>query len=81
MSRAVITGDSATVRRAMTHRENIYLVERANPQALVSGILELESDPSLRDRIASAGCERAQENKIAPIGRLTRDALLSIYRP
>jgi glycosyltransferase involved in cell wall biosynthesis len=80
MNRAVITGDSVTIRRAMTHRENIYLVQRANPKALVSGILELESDSSLRERIASAGNERAQENTIAAIGRLTRDALLTIYR-
>lgn len=55
MAKPVITGDALTVRSALGHGEHVYLVERANPQAIAAGILALRDDPSLRRQLAGQG--------------------------
>jgi len=76
MQRPVITGDAPTVRAALEHKKHVYLVERANPQALAQGILELAGDLELRVKIGREGYERAQANTIAATGRRLRQALM-----
>jgi len=61
MQKAVITGDSAAVRQVFTHGVNIYLCERANPEALARAILDLYHDISLRKKIAHNGYLEYQE--------------------
>jgi glycosyltransferase involved in cell wall biosynthesis len=75
MQRPVITGDSDTVRAELVHKEHVYLVERANPQALAEAILELEANPELRQQMATAAYERAQNNNIWNTGRAMRRAI------
>lgn len=61
MARPVITGDSPTVRAALTHGQHVYLVERGNPKALADAILTLRADPDLRTHLASEGHRLFQE--------------------
>jgi glycosyltransferase involved in cell wall biosynthesis len=75
MRRPVITGDSATVRQELIHRRHVYLVERADPQALAAGIRELADDAGLREQLAQNGYRRAQANTIEGTGRSTMRAL------
>jgi glycosyltransferase involved in cell wall biosynthesis len=75
MQRPVITGDAETIRQELTHGEHVFLVERANPQALADGILRLKGDPALCARMVEAAYERVQANTIATIGRATLAAL------
>jgi glycosyltransferase involved in cell wall biosynthesis len=78
MQRPVISGDSETVRAELIHGEELYLVERANPKALADGILVLEADAPLRERIAASAFERVQQNTIAGTGRTTVKALSAV---
>jgi glycosyltransferase involved in cell wall biosynthesis len=55
MGKPVVTGDAPTVRAAFTHGEHIYLVERASPGALATGISALRSDLALRQRLGEQG--------------------------
>ena len=76
MGRAVISGDSQVVRESLLDRQQIYLVERNNPQALADAIITLQLDPELREGMAQAGYERfRQGNAIHPIGEDTEKAL------
>lgn len=75
MQRPVITGAAATIRQELGHRQHVYLVERANPQALADGILELANDPELYRQMVANAFERVQDNTIAATGRVTRQAL------
>lgn len=75
MQRAVITGDAPTIREELQHGEHVYLVPRANPQALAQGILELAGDEELRRRLGERGHERAQQNTIAATGQKVKCAL------
>lgn len=61
MGKAVISGDSPTVRASLTHGEHLYLCARDDPQALADAILALYRDPALAQRIAAAGARRFQE--------------------
>jgi glycosyltransferase involved in cell wall biosynthesis len=78
MQRPVITGDAATIHQELGHRQHVYLVERANPQALADGILELANDPELCRQMVANAFERVQDNTIAATGRVTRQALESL---
>ncbi len=69
MKRPVITGDAETIREELTHKEHVYLVERANPKALVDGIKELKANPDLRKQLVQNGYERVQANRIEAIGK------------
>ncbi len=77
MSKAVITGDSPAIRKAMTHREHIYLCERENPAALAEAILGLRDDPELHEQLGKAGhCLFEERYSLAQIGRLAASYLL-----
>jgi len=76
MARAVVSGESSTVREALMDREEIYLIERGKPEALANAILELKSDNDLRDRIARQGHQRfLRANSVAAIGAKTAKIL------
>jgi glycosyltransferase involved in cell wall biosynthesis len=79
MQRPVISGDSETVREALNDKEHLYLVDRGNPKALAEGILALEADPALRERITHLAYERVQENTIAGTGKRTKTVLENIF--
>jgi glycosyltransferase involved in cell wall biosynthesis len=79
MQRPVITGDAETIRLELVHKEHVYLVERANPQALAEGILDLYDNHILRQRLISNAYERVQRNTISATGDLTYHALRKLY--
>lgn len=81
MQRPVITGDAETIRQELGHCEHVYLVERANPQALADGILTLKNDPALRARIVEAAYQRVQANTIAATGHTALAALAALFPP
>jgi glycosyltransferase involved in cell wall biosynthesis len=81
MQRPVITGDAPTIRAELGHQQHVYLVERANPQALADGIVALAEDVELRQRMVTAAFERVQQNRITAIGALTEQALLTALAP
>lgn len=79
MGRAVISGDSLTLREALTHKEHIFLIKREDASALAKAILTLKEDASLRERIAKNGYARfIQGNAIPAVGAATERALRSI---
>jgi glycosyltransferase involved in cell wall biosynthesis len=80
MQRPVITGDAPTIRNRLQHNEQIYLIERDNPDALATGIMTLKHDSILRERIARGGYETAQQNTVATLGQLTKQALELAYQ-
>ncbi len=55
MAKPLITGRNQPVQELLKHDESVYLVERANPQALADAILELKKDKAKRDKIAQGG--------------------------
>lgn len=55
MSKPVITGDSPAVREILQHEIDIYLVERASPQAIAEAVLRLARDQSLKDMLSANG--------------------------
>ena len=79
MGRAVISGDSPTIRAALDDRAEVYLIARNDPAALAAGLRELRDDPALRERIAAAGHARyLAGNSIPALGRQMKEALLSL---
>ena len=79
MARPVISGDSPTIRAALSDREEVYLIARDEPAALAAGLRELRDDPALRERIAAAGHARyLAGNSIPAIGRQMKEALLTL---
>lgn len=79
MQRPLLSGDSPAIRKVFEHGENIYLVERGNPEALAEAILRLSKDPALRQRLAEGGYRRFQEsNSIARLGARTKEILRAI---
>jgi glycosyltransferase involved in cell wall biosynthesis len=81
MARPVITGDSPTVRAALTHRQHVYLVERGNPAALADAILTLQADAALRARLAEEGQRLFQERfTVEMIGRQMVEHLQQVLR-
>ncbi len=57
MDKPVITGDSPALRQVFTQKEHIYLVARADGQAIAQAIRVLAQDDDLRNQIASSGNE------------------------
>ena len=55
LSKPVLTGDSPTIRRQFVHLKHLYLVQRADPQAIADGIIYLKSNPSLRRQLSENG--------------------------
>jgi glycosyltransferase involved in cell wall biosynthesis len=78
MRRAVISGDAATTRAELEHGRHLYLVPRADPQALADGIVALADDEALRVDLGEQGHLRALENTIAATGARTRAALVEL---
>lgn len=62
MAKPVITGDTPAIRELFTDRENILLCQTASPNDLAEKILELKSDPELREKIARGGYDKFREN-------------------
>ncbi len=78
MGRPVISGDSPTIRAALVDRAEVYLVGRNSPEALATGLSELQADPARREAIAAAGHARyLAEHSIPALGRQMKDALLA----
>ncbi len=79
MGRPVISSESAIVRKVLTHKEHIYLIERNNPEALVTAIQELQSDPLLSIKIGQSGHRYyTKHNTPEAIGKVTLDVLNSL---
>jgi glycosyltransferase involved in cell wall biosynthesis len=62
MAKPLITGRNEPVQELLKHDESVYLVERANPQALADAILELKNDKDRRDTIAQGGYKVFQQH-------------------
>ncbi len=77
MGKPVITTDTPAIRELLTHRENVYLCEAANPASLANAIKELYSDASLRQEIANNGFEIFQK-KCSP--RVLGEEVLKVSR-
>jgi glycosyltransferase involved in cell wall biosynthesis len=60
MAKPLVTERNAPVQELLKHRESVYLVERANPQALADALRELAGDPVLRQAIAHRSYEQFQ---------------------
>ena len=52
LGKAVITLDTPAIREFFTHGENIYLCPSAEPEAIAHGLIELYSQPEMRQKIA-----------------------------
>ncbi len=81
MQRPVITGDAETIREELTHKTHVYLVERNNPEALADGILDLERNHALRQKMTATAFERVQENRILAIGTRLKQILINHIDP
>ena len=55
MCKPLITGRNEPVQELLAHEESVYLVERADPQALADAILTLKANSALRGKLASEG--------------------------
>ncbi len=55
MAKPVLTGDGPAVREALEDGRHVYLVSRADGAAIAEGILALQRDPDLRERLSRAG--------------------------
>jgi glycosyltransferase involved in cell wall biosynthesis len=55
MAKPVLTGDSPAIRSVLRHKEHVYLCGRKNPQAIMEGIIELQSNPGLREALSRQG--------------------------
>ena len=62
MSRCVITADTQAIGEALTHGENIWLVESGSGEQLAEAISTLKRDKPLRERIAKSGYEFFKQN-------------------
>lgn len=62
VARPLITGRNQPVQELLTHNKSVYLVERANPQALAEAIIKLKEDTELREKIALGGYKVFTEN-------------------
>ncbi len=81
MARPMISGDSPTMRNTFTHGKELYLVDRADPQALADGILALQADAGLRERMARAARERfLAGNSMAALGARLCEAIDDLRR-
>lgn len=79
LGKPIITGDGPAVRDVLTHREHVYLCERANPESLRNAIYALRDDAGLRRRLARRGHEWFQQNAtVENIGQRFKQHLLSV---
>ena len=81
MRKAVVTGDSPTIRETFQHKTHLYLVERANPRALADALLTLQANPDLRARLAEEGHRKvANEFSTAALGQILRTHLETLIK-
>jgi glycosyltransferase involved in cell wall biosynthesis len=81
MRRPVITGEGPAVGRELSHHQNVYLVERSNPEALAQAILELKANPTLAANIAAGGYDYVQQHSTArALGRQAASVLRPLLR-
>jgi glycosyltransferase involved in cell wall biosynthesis len=79
MGKAVITGDSPTVRGTFTHGKHIYLCQRENPQSLAQALLQLKEQPTLRASLAENGHRYYQMHfTVAQLGQRFKQHLLEL---
>ena len=55
MRKPVISGNAPSLPGALKHKENIYLIQRNDPEALAQGIIELKENPPLREKLVEKG--------------------------
>lgn len=67
MRKPVITADTPAVRELFTHKKDIFLCKRADPQSIVDAILELKNNVMLRNKIAEGGYEVFRTNAVPGI--------------
>ena len=81
MARAIVTGDSPTMRATFSHGEELLLVERDNPQAIADAVLTLAGDPELCAALGQAAYRRfIQDNSTAALGAALLQAVDSHVR-
>lgn len=79
MARPIISGDSPTMRNTFTHGQEIYLAPRDDARALADGILALQADDELRQRMGQAARTRFLEgNSVVALGARLRRAVESL---
>lgn len=79
MARPVVTGDSPTVQITLRHGEEVYLCDRANPDALASAIRALKENPAQRTMLAHNGYQRVQQSfRLQRLGALYKEHLLHL---
>jgi glycosyltransferase involved in cell wall biosynthesis len=61
-AKPLVTGCNVPVQELLTHKQSVFLCERANPQSLADAILTLKNDESLRQNIARGGYEKFKEH-------------------
>lgn len=82
MGKPLITRRNEPVQELLQHRESVYLVETANPQAIADAVLELKNDPALRQRIARNGHDVfLAQCRQARFSEQLQDMLDTITRP
>lgn len=62
MAKPLITQRNEPVQELLQHKESVYLVPPADPQAIADAVLELKNDPQLRENIARKGHEIFLQN-------------------
>lgn len=82
LAKPVITGDSPAVRRTLQHGEHVYLVPRADPEALARAIETLHLDHTLQARLALSGYQLFKESfTVEALGEQMRRHLEEVVRP
>lgn len=70
MGKPLITGRNQPVQELLTHRKDVYLVERANPQELADAVLYLKQHPQLCQTLGQNAYQTAvQHCTLDVIGR------------
>ncbi len=77
MGQAVISGDAESIRDTLIQKEEIFLVERLNPEQLAEAIILLELDESLREKLGKLAYLRSLSNNVESLGYALVDALQS----
>jgi glycosyltransferase involved in cell wall biosynthesis len=78
LAKPVITGDGPAVRRAFRHKEHLYLVPRADPDALAAAIVELAGNPDLAAQMAATGhAEFSRCYSVAALGERFKEFLMA----
>jgi glycosyltransferase involved in cell wall biosynthesis len=77
MGKAVISTDLPGVRKIIKHRENGLLVEPDNPRELAKAILQIYSNPTLKERLEQNALEDIKQYDWPGINRQVEQAIMS----